>query len=69
MVRRLSQYLAPLAVLLVFASRAGAMPVIDQADITIDYRLEALTEANRNLAGRFGGPEIALLEKLNRADA
>jgi hypothetical protein len=67
MVLRLPRYLAPLAVLLVFASRAGAMPVIDQAE-SIDYRIEALTDANRNLGSRFSGPEIALLEKLNRAD-
>lgn len=69
MVLRLPRYLSPIVILLAFASRAQAMPVIDQADITIDYRLEALSDANRNLAGRFGGPEIALLEKLNRADA
>lgn len=39
------------------------MPV-DQTDMSIEYRLEKLA----NLKG-FGGPEIALLEKLNRADA
>ena len=42
--------------------------VVDQTDTAIDYRFEKLTDANRNLASRFGGPEIALLEKLNRAD-
>ncbi len=68
MVPRLSRSLVALLGLLIVASRAEAMPVLDQTD-TIDYRLEALTEANRNLASRFGGPELALLEKLNRADA
>lgn len=69
MVPRLSRSLPATLVLLIVASRAGAMPVIDQTDMSIDYRIEALNEANRNLASRFGGPEIALLEKLNRADA
>jgi hypothetical protein len=49
-------------VLLIVASHADAMP-IDQSDIKIEYRLEQLGDIKR-----FGGPEIALLEKLNRAD-
>lgn len=65
---RFSPCLAALALVLIVASRpADALPVFDQAD-GIDYRVEKLTEANRNLTSRFGGPEIALLEKLNRAD-
>ena len=42
--------------------------VVEQTDTAIDYRFEKLTEGNRNLSSRFGGPELALLEKLNRAD-
>jgi hypothetical protein len=68
MVPRLSHALVATFALLIVASRqAEAIPVLDQTD-TIDYRLESLTDANRNLTSRFGGPEIALLEKLNRAD-
>lgn len=67
MVPRFSPVLIAALVLVAVASRVEAIPVLDQADI--DYRLEALTDANRNLTARFGGPEIALLEKLNRADA
>jgi hypothetical protein len=67
MALRFPRYVAPLLVLLAFASRGYAMPVIDQTE-AIDYRLEKLTDANRDLTSRFGGPEIALLEKLNRAD-
>lgn len=37
---------------------------IEQTDLSIEYRLEKLAD----LKG-IGGPEIALLEKLNRADA
>lgn len=44
------------------------IPVFDQTDPTIAYRIEQLGDAGRELA-RFNGPEIALLEKLNRADA
>ena len=66
---RLSPTVAAAFVLLIVASRhAAALPVVDQTD-TIDYRIEQLNESNRDLAARFGGPEIALLEKLNRADA
>lgn len=42
---------------------------LEQADATIEYHVEQLTDANRDLRSRFGGPELALLEKLNRADA
>jgi L,D-transpeptidase catalytic domain len=70
MVPRLPRFLGPVFMLLIFASRqAAAMPAFDQTDTAIDYRIERLTEANRDLTSRFGGPEIALLEKLNRADA
>lgn len=67
MALRFPRFVAPLLLLLVFASRSDAMPVIDQTE-AIDYRFEKLTDANRDLTARFGGPEIALLEKLNRAD-
>jgi hypothetical protein len=69
MVLRLPRSLVSSIALLVIASRrADAMPVDQTAD-AIDYRIERVTDANRDLASRFGGPEIALLEKLNRADA
>jgi lipoprotein-anchoring transpeptidase ErfK/SrfK len=69
MVPRLSLSLAAGFVFLIVASRqAEAIPALDQTDTTIEYRIESLTDANRNLASRFGGPELALLEKLNRAD-
>lgn len=61
--RLLPDALVLLALLTVATPRAGAMP-IDQADATIEYRLEQLGDLKR-----FGGPELALLEKLNRADA
>ena len=64
---RVPRFALPVLALLVFASRVHAMPVIDQTD-AIDYRVEALNDSNRNLTTRFGGPELALLEKLNRAD-
>ena len=54
--------------LLALASRIDAMPLVDQTD-AIDYRVEALNAANRDLGSRFSGPELALLEKFNRADA
>jgi lipoprotein-anchoring transpeptidase ErfK/SrfK len=61
--RLLPKALAGAIVLLIVASgRADALP-IDQ-DISIEYRLERLTD----LKG-FGGPQIELLEKLNRTDA
>jgi lipoprotein-anchoring transpeptidase ErfK/SrfK len=70
MVPRLPGSLIAVIILLIVASRqAAAMPVLDQADASIDYRMEKLTEGSRDLTSRFGGPEIALLEKLNRADA
>ena len=70
MVPRVLGSLCAVLILLIVASRpAAAMPDLDQSDTSIDYRIEKLTEANRDLASRFGGPEIALLEKLNRADA
>ena len=70
MVPRLSFSLSLVLTLLIFASRqAAAMPALDQADMSVDYRFEKLSDANRDLTSRFGGPEIALLEKLNRADA
>lgn len=71
MVPRLPRSLVSAIVLLVIASRRAEATVVDQADPrgdAIDYGLERMTEANRDLASRFGGPEIALLEKLNRAD-
>lgn len=52
-----------IALLTVALPRAEALP-LDQTDTSIEYRLERLAD----LKG-FGGPEIALLEKLNRADA
>ena len=52
-----------IALLPVASPRAEALP-IDQTDTSIEYRLERYAD----LKG-FGGPEIALLEKLNRADA
>jgi hypothetical protein len=68
MVPRLPQFAASLLLLLVAASRADAIPVIDQPDVLIEYRVEKMPDG-RELASRFGGPQIALLEKLNRADA
>ena len=67
MVPRPLRFAVPIIVLLAFASPGYALPVIDQAE-QIDYRIEKLSDANRDLTSRFGGPEIALLEKLNRAD-
>jgi hypothetical protein len=72
MVMRLPRSLVSAIVLLVVASRRAEATVVDQTDSradAIDYRLERLTDSNRDLSARFGGPEIALLEKLNRADA
>ena len=67
MVPRLSHtFIAAMVLLVVAPCQADALPV--QADTAIDYRIESLTDANRNLTSRFGGPELALLEKLNRAD-
>jgi lipoprotein-anchoring transpeptidase ErfK/SrfK len=69
MVPRLPHALIAAVIFLIAASRhAEAMPVLDQADTPIEYRIESLTDATRNLGARFGGPELALLEKLNRAD-
>lgn len=72
MVMRLPRSLVSAIVLLVVASRRAEAMVVDQTDSrleAIDYRIERLTDTNRDLNARFGGPEIALLEKLNRADA
>jgi hypothetical protein len=70
--RRLPQALASTIVLLVIAARrADAVPSCDQTDPradAIDYRIERTTVDGRDLVSRFGGPELALLEKLNRAD-
>src|SRR5689334_4738259 len=54
--------LTALVFLIVASSRAFAMP-IDQNDVSLEYRLERLAD----LKG-FGGPQLELLEKLNRAD-
>jgi hypothetical protein len=35
----------------------------------VDYRIERLAETGRDLSGRFTATQLALLEKLNRADA
>lgn len=74
MVTRLSRSLVSAIVLLVVASRRAEATAVDQTPVDaridgIGYRIERLTDANRDLASRFGGPELALLEKLNRADA
>ncbi len=68
MVPRLSRSLVSSLVLLIIASRRAEAMAVDQTDVTLEYRVEKLTEGNRNLTLRFGGPELALLEKLNRAD-
>jgi hypothetical protein len=67
--RVFGSFCAVLILLIVASRQAAAMPALDQTDTSIDYRIEKLTEANRDLTSRFGGPQIALLEKLNRADA
>lgn len=72
MVTRLPRSLVSAIVLLVVACRRAEATVVEQSDSrpdASDYRLERLTDTNRDLSARFGGPEIALLEKLNRADA
>jgi hypothetical protein len=70
--RPLPHIVVGLLILFIVASRqADALPHVDQVDPRVDgieYRLEGLTDANRDLKKRFGGPELALLEKLNRAD-
>ena len=68
MVPRLLRFAIGSLVLLILAARSSAAMPLDQADSSIGYHLEALTDTNRDLARRFGGPELALLEKLNRAD-
>ncbi len=35
----------------------------------VDYRMERLADTGRDLSGRFSATQLALLEKLNRADA
>lgn len=71
MVPRLSRIVVSSLVLLIVAARRSEATVVDQTDPradSIEYRIERLTDANRDLTSRFGGPELALLEKLNRAD-
>jgi hypothetical protein len=70
MVKRLPRFVISALVLVIVASRRADAYLVDQTDRpeAIDYRIEVLTDANRDLTRRFGGPEIALLEKLNRAD-
>ena len=63
MVSRLLPHVTVALVFLAVALRADAMP-IDQSDSSIEYRQEKIGDLRR-----FGGPEIALLEKLNRTDA
>jgi lipoprotein-anchoring transpeptidase ErfK/SrfK len=58
-------------VMLIVASRRADAVATDQTDIHLDaieYRLENIIDSGRDLTSRFGGPEIALLEKINRAD-
>jgi hypothetical protein len=71
MLRRLPHIVIRSLVLLIVASRRAEALAADQADPRLDaieYRLETLTETNRDLTTRFGGPELAVLEKLNRTD-
>ena len=63
MPKRLSPLVLGAIALLMSARPAAAVP-IDQSDTSLEYRLERLADLKA-----FGGPEIALLEKLNRADA
>lgn len=63
MVSRLLAAAVIAIVFLTLPSPVYAVP-IDQADVSLEYRLERLAD----LKG-FGGPEIALLEKINRTDA
>lgn len=68
--RLLPQTLITTLVLLVIAAREADAMVVDQTDPridTIDYRVEHVTDF-REFTSRLGGPEIALLEKLNRVD-
>lgn len=58
-------------ILLVVASRRVDAAAIDQTDPrseAIDYRIERVAGGGHDLASRFNGPELALLEKLNRVD-
>ena len=69
--RLLPRALVGAIVLLIVASRRAEATVVDQADAKLEeiaYRLERNADGGRDLTSRFGGPEIALLEKLNRAD-
>lgn len=69
--RLLPKTVASTIVLLVVAFRRTDAAALDQTDPRTDaleYRIERLTDGGRDLTSRFGGPEIALLEKLNRAD-
>jgi hypothetical protein len=68
--RLLPQTLISTFILLLLASRKADAMVVDQTDPRIDaieYRIERMTDI-RDLRSRFGGPELALLEKLNRVD-
>jgi hypothetical protein len=68
--RLLPQTLVSTLVLLFLASRKADAMVVDQTDPkteAIEYRIERMTDI-RDLTSRFGGPELALLEKLNRVD-
>lgn len=68
--RLLPQSIVSTIVLLLLASRKADAMVVDQTDPksdAIEYRIERLTDV-RDLTSRFGGPELALLEKLNRVD-
>src|SRR5690349_24091001 len=68
--RLLPQTLVSTFVLLLLASRKADAMVVDQTDPktdAIEYRIERMTDI-RDLTARFGGPELALLEKLNRLD-
>ena len=68
--RLLPHTLVSMLVLLILASRRADAMVVDQTEPKADaleYRIERMTDIG-NLASRFGGPELALLEKLNRVD-
>lgn len=63
------------AVLVVLLSAVAIRPACAAANAdqrpgtAVDYRIERLAETGRDLSGRFTGTQLALLEKLNRADA
>src|SRR5687767_9908160 len=67
MLPRLSPSAVAAIVLLLFASRVEAVGIVDQSDPhAIHYRIEG--GPLRELAARFKPNELAVLEKLNRAD-